>query len=391
MLCVGGGADRFDQSKEKIKVRILHNGAHIWNTFETMCSGFGEDSRFEVLLLLCSLTGNTAEMEKQANTGGYRYTNYFLYDPMKDKPDIFIYASPFMKSYVRPICSVAKISFMIPVTLMLYSPNKTDRIVTANKMVQEMEEAGVDYCLAERYLYNNLPTSYKVSILEFGNPKIDILYKLSLKKRRSDSFTKLNDKRVILFATAHGSRNGRFMDGITFDLYAKYIFKFIAENPDYGLIFRPHPLFIAELIESNYWQMRDVIRFKEYMNSTENMIWDDNDTYEEALITADIIITDGYCGMVVSTMPLLKPICALYRDYEIESMSPEVDAFLYVVRDKKELDNFIKQVVIRKEDPMYEMRKSACSNFIKRFDGHNGKRIKEFISLTYFETLKNKL
>lgn len=373
------------QKGNKIKVRILHNGARVWNAFETVCAAFEDDSRFELLLILYSVANDFAEMVEQVKRGGYSYVDSCQYNPRSDCPDIFIYSSPFMKSFVKPMCMAAKISFIIPITLMLYSINKTNRLETAEKTVLEMEEAGVNYCLAERYLYNSLPKNSNVSILEFGNPKIDVLYRVSLKKKRSKKFEKLSNRQVILFVTAHGNRNGRFMDGITFDLYAKQIFDFAIQNPEIGLIFRPHPLFIVELIESNYWREEDVLEFKKYMDSTENMIWDDNDTYEEALMVADAIVTDGYCGMVVSTLPLLKPICVLYRDYEIQSMCPEVDEVLYVARKREELDIFLEDVVVRKSDTMYEMRKTACNNFIKYFDGKNGKRIKDFITLKYLE------
>ena len=369
----------------KIKVRILHNGARVWNAFETVCAAFKDDPRFSVLLILYSVANDFSQMVEQVNSGGYNYVDILKYNSQMDNPDIFIYASPFMKSFVKPLCMAAKISFIIPITLMLYSPNKTSRFESAKITVQEMEEAGVNYCLAERCLYDSLPKNSNVSILEFGNPKIDVLYRLSVKKKVSEKFQKLNNKTIVLFTTAHGNRNGRFMDGITFDLYARQVFEFARQNSQIGLIFRPHPLFIVELIGSNYWRAEDVSAFKEYINSIENMIWDDNDTYEEALMLTDAIITDGYCGMVVSTLPLLKPICALYRDYDIQSMCPEVDNVLYVARKGEELDDFLENVVVRGADTMYEIRKSACNKFIKYFDGKNGKRIKDFIALKYLE------
>ena len=315
--------------KNKIKVRVFHHGARLWNACETVCRAFKSDSRFDVLLILYR-AGDYKEMEQQAVEGEYAYIEWSEYKPYIDLPDIFIYTGPFMAQIVKPACDYAKVSFIIPLMLMAYS---SDHKGGVRQMLSEIEKSGVNYCLAERPLYSDLPKDSSVKVLEFGNPKFDVMYRLSMQKNVSSKFEKLNDKHVVLFATTHVNSGGRFIEGITFDLYARFIFDFVDRNPEIGLIFRPHPLFIAELIESHYWAEEDVVKIKKYMDTTENMVWDDNDTYEEGLIAADAIITDGYCGMILSTLPLMKPICALYRSYEIPSMCPHIYILLETKRD----------------------------------------------------------
>lgn len=57
----------------KIKVRILHNGARVWNAFETVCAAFKDDPRFSVLLILYSVANDFSQMVEQVNSGGYNY------------------------------------------------------------------------------------------------------------------------------------------------------------------------------------------------------------------------------------------------------------------------------------------------------------------------------
>lgn len=370
-----------NEKESKIKVRILHQGARIWNVYETVCSAFKNDLQFDVLLILTP-AADINERKQQAIEQGYEYIEWCEYKPSIDLPDIFIHSSPLMAQTVKSVCACAKISFIIPLTLMVYSSDH--RNGSRNTML-EIEKSGVDYCLAESLLYNDLPKDSDVKVLEFGNPKFDVLYRLSLKRKASSKFEKLDHKRVILYSTTHGIREGCCMEGITFDLYARKIFEFVDRNPEIGLIFRPHPQFITELIENHYWTEQYVAKVRQYMDSSENMVWDDNDTYEEALVVTDAIITDGYCGIILSTMPLMKPICALYRSHDTASMCPKVDEYLYIAREEKELNDFLTQVVRDGKDGMVEAREECCNKFIKHFDGKNGQRIKDFIAKTYFD------
>lgn len=370
------------ETNRKIKVRVLHHGARIWNAYQTVCESFRDDNRFDLLLLLCS----EDDLAMKDQVAGYNSVYYYNYNPEADLPDIFIFGSSFVATFAKPISRVSKVSIMIQLVLDVYLPDKMNGV---RQMSMEILESGCDYCLVEKQLYKTMKLFgdekllQNVKVLEFGNPKYDILYNLQESKNTFE-FEKLKGKdKNILFATTHGCRNGRFWEGITFDIYFKTIVQFINNNKNIGLIFRPHPLFIRELVANNYWTADEVKNIKQYMESSHNMVWDDKPTYEEALKGADVIIVDGYCGMILSTFPLMKPISALYRNQDIEVICPELDQVLYSVRCEEELKIFLERVVNSGQDDMLEERKAGWQKFIKYFDGKNGQRIKEFIAEEY--------
>lgn len=364
----------------KIKVRIFHHQSHTWNTCETICDEFKNDSRYELLIILYK-GADFCNMLEQMEEGEYKYLTLDEYDPKDDLPDIFIYTGSFWTKSLSPIIKMSTISFLVPVITMIYEHKQYG----AEQTIAELERASVDYCLAEKPLYNSLLKNTSVKVLEFGSPKFDGLYRCFCKKKINFSKPKkLKDKYVILYTTTHGqSADGRFREILTFDLYFRNILKFVKDNDDIALIFRPHPLLIQELVKGKYWTADDVKELKEQINNSPNMLWDEESTYENALIYADAIITDGYCGMILSTIPLEIPICSLYRNHEIKSLYPELDDCLYGVRDEKELDDFLEQVILGRKDRLLEKRLLAQTRYIKHFDGKNGHRIKEFIAKQY--------
>lgn len=366
----------------KIKVRIFHHQSHTWNACQTICSEFKNDPRFELLLIINEYSDYYKIIE-QMKEGEYTYLTLDEYDPRNDLPDIFIYTSSFWTKTMSPIIEMSTVSFLVPVMTMLYGKEQCG----AERTMAELERASVDYYLVERPLYNSLPKNTSVKVLEFGSPKFDGLYRCFCKKKTGFSkLPKLNNKYVILYTTTHGqSADGRFSEMLTFDLYFNKIMNFAKTNDEVALIFRPHPWFIQDLVKGKYWTADDVEELKRQINDSSNMIWDEESSYENSLMYADAIITDGYCGMILSTIPFNIPICSLYRNHDIQSLFPELDDCLYMVRDEKELDSFLEQVILCRKDKLSEKRMLAQSRYIKNFDGQNGHRIKEFITEKYFE------
>lgn len=368
---------------DKIKVRIFHHQPHTWNTCETICEEFKKDSRFELLIIVYK-GSDFDQMTEQMR--GYKYVTLDEYNSKGDLPDIFIYTGSFWTKTLTPIIKISTLSFLVPVVTMLYEQKKYGTLQT----ITELERASVDYCLAEKPLCSCLPKNTSVQVLEFGSPKFDGLYRCFCKRKNMPlKPQKLKDKYVILYATAHGqSTDGRFQEMITFDVYFQKLLNFIKGNEDIALIFRPHPIFIRELVKGNYWTADDVEELKRQMNDSENILWDEESTYENALLYTDAVITDGNCGMILSMLPFGIPICSLYRSHESESLYPELDDYLYMVRDKKELDDFLEQVILCRKDRLSEKRMMAWKRFIKNFDGQNGHRIKEFITEKYLNNRK---
>ena len=70
---------------------------------------------------------------------------------------------------------------------------------------------------------------------------------------------------------------------------------------------------IRELQDAGLWCEEDLEELKQYCMRSGNIVFDDTFTYDAAYSVADAVITDAYCGITCSALPLLKPMLLLYR------------------------------------------------------------------------------
>lgn len=130
-----------------------------------------------------------------------------------------------------------------------------------------------------------------------------------------------------------------------------------------------------------------MVNIDDYCNSTPNIVWDNTDTYDVAYSIADVILTDALCGITISALPTLHPICLMYRsDMQVKSFHEDLmKEIYYSAHNRQELMDFL-EMAKRGEGNMYELRKAASEKNIKNFDGKNGERIKAFIEKKYQES-----
>ena len=145
-----------------------------------------------------------------------------------------------------------------------------------------------------------------------------------------------------------------------------------------GLIVRLHADLVKELLEAGYWNQEDVNSFIDYCNKTENIVFDEMETYDAAFSVADAIIADICCGIMISALPTMKPICAMERSNYEKELHPELTDHYYKACSEKEIIDFF-IMVLKGDDPKKLERKSISDRFVMNFDGKNGYRIKEFI------------
>ena len=151
-----------------------------------------------------------------------------------------------------------------------------------------------------------------------------------------------------------------------------------------GFIFRPHKTLISELIASGLWSNNDVDELRIYCEESKNIIFDESLTYDSAFSLADAIITDAYCGITCSALPLLKPMCLLYRDKSDIPYHKEIDECNYSARSNQDIEKFL-SIVINEKDDKLEIRKQNANKCVKHFDGKNGERIKDFLKQKFLE------
>lgn len=362
-----------------IKVRIVSSVPTIWNSISTMCQAFKEDPLFDILII--GLKGGVEHVKRY----GYKYIVWDEYRIEDDEPDILILTNAYDRILNPDNCrKYAKVIFAVSGTVIKYD-------ASIDKYWEEIRAGyGIcnpDYYLFDSYLYNEILQSdyYSEKIIEMGNAKFDGIYNAMKKKDYISGWEKLKGKTTVLWAEGHGvSTLYEQMRQVTFDLYAKTIFEYANNNPEMGIIFRPHRGFILDMLRNGFWNENDLEYLKEYCGDSPNIVFDDTETYENAFSIVDGILVSAYCGIIYSALPTLKPICACYRSKEDLPCDPIILDNYYAAYDSKDIVDFL-NMVKNEQDPMFALRSGICKKYIKYFDGKNGWRTKEFIKNKYCE------
>lgn len=367
---------------DKIKVRIVYPSGCSWNNIHTLYSAFMEDERFQTYVLVRKEIRFINIMKKV----GCSYIILDDYDLRVDRPDILIVTSysssdpeisfPQCRFFVKKIYSVFPNAVM----------NEKDDEIHWKYVSNAYKYLNPDYYIVDPLPYNSL-IKYIPSekLIKLGNPQFDEIYN-EVGKNHSipKNWDKLRGKKVFLWATDHGINESYPKNGFTIDLYLGKMIRYFSEHEELGLIFRPHPEFIREMLHGgHFWTNDDIQCIKDYMFTSPNMIWDDTYDYCCAYDICDALIVDINCSITVTFLTTGKPICRLKR-YDIEEwlISPELYDSYYYANNMDECVEFINNICVG-IDPKKELRKSAFKKAILYFDGCNGQRIKKYIVEDY--------
>ena len=332
-----------------IRVRVLNFSRSTWNAIRTICQACQEDAQIDLLVIM-GRQNMSQEMMNEMSLHAFDYVSIDKYDIKDDRPDILVISHPYdIFSNIQDCRRYCKL------------------IVAASMQLVRYANAGYG---SDR-------------LVEMGNPKFDGIYENIQKKQMPDGWKKLQDKKIILWTTDHGVHDGMITEDVTLDLYGKHLFEYAANHKEIGLIFRPHKTLIHELQDAGLWCEEDLEELKQYCMKSENVVFDDTFTYDAAYSMADAIITDAYCGITCSALPLLKPMLLLYRAKDSLPYHKEIAECTYSAATDEEIDEFIVHV-LDEEDPKYELRRTNAAKCVKNFDGKNGWRIKEFLKQKYW-------
>lgn len=375
------------KKSDKIKIRIVHGRSLFWNSICTICKAFSEDLAFDVLIII----GNYKEEKtvNQVREAGYHYLLWDEYQIEDDKPDVLLLIHSWDFKTNLPNCrKYTKLIVAAPMRTVIYEDSL--------EQLWEDEERGFgrfcpDYYLYDSLVYRELRGSkfFSHKIVEMGNAKFDGIYMAMQRKEYAGRWKKLKGRTTVCWATSHGIQEFTIYKPVTaFDLYAKTFFQYAKNNPEMGFIFRPHSALINEMLQAGLWSESDVEKLSKYCSDSPNIVYDDTDTYDTAFSIADGILTDAVCGIMCSALPTLKPICIAYRSREMKLYHEDLVKKLYSAYQSEDIIDFL-EMLKKKEDPMFELRRKASSECVKYFDGKNGWRIKEFIKEKYYEMQVN--
>lgn len=373
--------------KRKIKIRILYESSVLWNTLERVASAFRKDTKYDLkIIVINQIKSNEIDcIEKHLKEFSYIWEEEYKIEI--DQPDIFTLSHLYSKHNLDTIRYFSKFVIFISAALLPYTSSLD--LFWQHRM-KNVTKYNPDYYLFDSFMYHKLKEyGYESKkLVEMGNAKYDGIYEANQNKNLPMEWTKLKGKKIVSWITDHGVYGEIISSEISFDIYAKSIFRYFEKHPDMGLIFRPHFNFLKELERYNIWSKEDFREFRAYCEASPNIIFDETLSYDIAYACSDGIIMDMCSGTTLSALPLLKPVCITYRSRERgELFHEEVLSNYYSAYDKSDILDFI-EIVKQDKDLMFDLRKEASKKYVKHFDGKNGQRIKDFIEEKYLEEIK---
>lgn len=367
----------------KIKVRILNFSQATWNSLHTICSACNLDTEIDLLIIMGE-KNNSSVMCQVMEKEKYHYIKIDQYKVELDKPDILLISHPYdIFSSIKDCRKYCKLIIVASMQLVRYSHNWN---VFLQQQIAGFGRFYPDFYLFDSLLYHDMVRAGFDchNIFEMGNAKFDGIFHAMKTHKYPSNWSKLAGKKVILWTTDHGVHDGNITKDVTLDLYGQFLFQFAKENKNIGFIFRPHKTLISELLTAGLWTEQDLEELRVYCDASDNIIFDESLTYDAAFGIADGIITDAYCGITCSALPLLKPMCLLYRDKIDIPYHKEIEECSYEARSDSEIQKFIYMVLEGKDEKLL-LRKQNTQKCIKNFDGKNGERIKDFLKQKYRE------
>lgn len=368
--------------KKHIVVGLLHCEETSYNMIYSLYHAFEEDDLCSPIVILQGkgYKNQYRELEKQMIECGMRYE--FDYNSTEKIFDILIVHHVQLPPTedIKKIIDNSALRVAVPVGVVNYG--------TKSVNLEHLKTYRVSEVFLERSLYKNRPQdiSEEVHFHVTGNPKFDCIYDAALKKIQiPPQFEKLSSKeikKIILWTTDHKPNFLLCTPDVAFDLYANTVFNYVKTHKDVGLIFRPYRAYIDELLRDGLWTEEQVGFLKSYCDNSDNIVWDDEPDYSASYSLADAIIADAGCGIICSSLPLMKPIGITVRwdmaTDKIISHNQEIIGGQYLISSEKEMLSFIEMI---KEDKNFdiEKRKELCKKYVTYFDGKIGKRIKDII------------
>ena len=371
----------------KIKVRIVFPEGDSWNNIHSLYDEFSNDDRFQTYVLIL----NENRFVRIMKSVGCRYVITDHYSLKDDKPDILIacFYGSYDKNMIFPECRkyIKRFYSFIPSVIMNEMNNDIHwKIIKKGNIYTNPDRYIVDplvYNALKGYVEND-------KLIKMGGCQFDELYnELGKNHVPPQTWDKLQNKIVYLWATDHGLNESYPKNGFTVDLYLGKMLKYFSEHLDKALIFRPHPQFIREMMrDGHFWSMDDLCKLKSYINSTPNVVWDDSFDFCCAYNVCDALIVDANCSIICSFLTTGKPICRLMReDMKEWLVCPELYDCYYYAHNFDECIDYI-NLVHSGNDPKKLLREDGRHKAILHFDGSNGVRMKNFIADDYLDYVK---
>ena len=192
------------------------------------------------------------------------------------------------------------------------------------------------------------------NIRVWGHPKADY-YREEYKKKNipEEWIKKINGRKTILWTPHHlidldGDGTGSWL------IWGEKFLDFALKSQNVAFIFRPHPLMFGALVGGGYMSQDEVDSTILTIKNSDNIIWDDCLSYQEAFYAADAIVTDG-TTFSIEFLYTEKPILLTPRNLQSFYYYQDMLNSYYITEKFSDITTFVKMVA-EGEDPLLQKR-----------------------------------
>lgn len=371
-------------SRRRIKVRIYHMNAYVFNSIQTVAEYLRDRDDVDLKLV----TGADADAIEQAERLGVDHVVCSDYDIAQDAPDVFIsnYPPYSRKAYevvggFEKLAEHCRYIAVIPFFNVMMGDEGWGRVLFEGKLKP-------DSIFVSKTLYDSV-SKYNPNVYCMPNPKFDTIYNALQAQYDDPAWAKISGKRAIIWAPDHGLSGWFMSPTLSVDVYFTDIISYFRSHPKLALIFRPHRWLIRELVDFGIWSRQDLKDIRRHFDRSANIIWDDSNDYASAYARSDAVMTDPRCGIIYSYLATKKPILSMFRDgINDTDYNPDLSKHYYKAYSWDDVRSFI-EMIARGEDPLYEDRMRTFEEYLPNFDGRYGARIGEFIIEDYLCKVAN--
>ena len=353
------------KKKDKIKVAFFLIHSSVWK-YERVYQLMKEDECFDPIVIVCPYLGYGEESmlrEMNQSYGNFKIKGYNVIKTLNEEtgewlnvkkeiqPDIVIFTNPhrltkdeyYITNYRDTLTCYAPYAFVVIHSIVMHYNQIFHHLLWKHFVETKYhKEFAIRYAKADT---SNIQIT--------GYPSLDRIYALDyIPSIVWKEFPNKLAKRII-WAPHHSIEGqGDGLDYSSFVNYSKYFVELLESNNNIQMAFKPHPILKVKLYKDKDWGKEKTDAYFKKWDELPNGQLEEGD-YIDLFFTSDAMILDS-ASFIVEYLYFDKPILFTMRDDNVKerfnSFGRMVFNYMYTAKNSVEVENFIQDTVVKKND-----------------------------------------
>ena len=331
---------------DRIKVGFIVQMPEVWDKQASVYESMVHDNSFETYIFVLppydfeskrirSFPNDTYAFykEKYKEQTVLPLHDYSDFKEIKHKYDLeyVFYDRPYNSYFPKKMNSEYVVKYA-KICHINYCPNEFKGVFSYNSFARNVyiwfASNSEDYNAFKKFYNHRL--KYR-NVMSFGYPAYD-----RYKSAKSDFKTK-----KILW-TPRWSYDSKF-GGSHFLEYIEKIIRYFANNKEYSLTIRPHPLMFENFVVQNLLSKQDVITIKKKCQDA-NITFDNNEMIYDTFKEIDLLISD-YSSVISLYMTTKKPVIYCYSELDYNNTFKKLMRGMYVSYSWQEVESILNDLL----------------------------------------------